>query len=44
MKHEEQQLQTDKRRTNKQYEYSAKIVFYSMLIGVVLILISAIVG
>ena len=44
MKHEEQQLQADKRRTNRQYEYSAKIVFYSMLIGVVIILISAILG
>jgi len=44
MKHEEQQLQTDKRRTNKQYEYSAKMVFYSMLIGAVLILISAIIN
>ena len=44
MKHEEQQLQADKRRTNKQYEYSAKIVFYSMLIGLMLILISAIIN
>ena len=44
MKHEEQQLQVDKRRTNKQYESSAKAVFYSMVIGVILILISAIVS
>lgn len=44
MKHEEQQLQVDKRRTNKQYENSARIVFYSMVIGVILILISAIVS
>ena len=34
----------EKRRTNKQYEYSAKAVFYSMLIGLIVILISAIVG
>ena len=42
MKHEEQQLQADKRRTNKQYEYSAKAVFYGMIIGVILIFISII--
>ena len=42
MKHEEQQLRVDKRRTNKQYEYSAKAVFYSMIIGVILIIITAI--
>lgn len=31
-------------KTNKQYEYSAKAVFYSMIIGVILIFISAIVS
>jgi hypothetical protein len=29
-------------RTNKQYESSAKIVFYSMVIGVIVIIIAAI--